>query len=44
MTARDGTPDVEEGIPLQDFSRSEANFSQGQAGDDIMENRSSISR
>ena len=44
MTAKDRTPDVEEGIPLQDFSQSEANFSHGQASDDIMENRSSISR
>ena len=43
MTARDGTPDVEEGIPLQDFSRSQANLPHGQAGDD-MENRPSVSR
>ena len=28
MTARDGTPDVEEGIPLQDLSQSQGNFPQ----------------
>ena len=45
MTARDGTRDMEEGIPLQDFSPIQGNFSQGQAEDDNSENRfASISR
>ena len=42
MTARDGTHDMEEGIPLQDFSPIQGNFSQGQAGDDNRENRFAI--
>ena len=34
MTARDETPDVEEGIPLQDLSQSQGNIPHGQADDD----------
>ena len=33
MTARDETPDVEEGILLQDLSQSQGNIQHGQAND-----------